>query len=161
MQERFRWNATAIQADAAKALVLLNENNFLAVIGRVKRRGITARPGADDDDFRFDWVHLELNLVLFEIFERLNQVDDKPRCAPAVDDAMIIRNANRRHHPRFNLSLSHHGLLCAAPQAENRDFGPVNDRREMCATNPALVGNRETAALHFFEAELALPRLVG
>jgi hypothetical protein len=57
MQERFRRNATAIEAHAAKAFVALNHDYFLAKIGCVKCCGVSTWSRADNDDFCFDWIH--------------------------------------------------------------------------------------------------------
>ena len=57
VKQRLRRNAAAIQANAAEPLLAFDENDFLAEVGRVKRRRVSARPGADHDDFSFDWVH--------------------------------------------------------------------------------------------------------
>ena len=59
MQQRIGGDATLVQADTAETLVALDKDNFLAEVRRVKGRRITARPGADNYNFSFDWVHGE------------------------------------------------------------------------------------------------------
>ena len=48
----------------------------------------------------------------------------------------------------------------AARDAENRHLGPVDDRRERRAADAAEVGDREAAALHLVERQLAGARLL-
>ena len=54
VQQCLRRNAAAIQADAAQPLVAFDEDDFFAQVRRIKRRRITARSRADDDNFSFD-----------------------------------------------------------------------------------------------------------
>ena len=53
-------DAATIEANAAEPLVALNEQDFLAQVRRVKGRRVSARAGANDYDFSFDWVHEKL-----------------------------------------------------------------------------------------------------
>ena len=59
VQQRLGRDAAAVQADAAQALVPLDQDDFLAEVGRVKGRGIAARARAHNDDFSFDRFHIE------------------------------------------------------------------------------------------------------
>ena len=54
VKQRLGRDAAAVQTHAAEPLFALDENDFLAQVRRVKRRRITARPGADNHNFRFD-----------------------------------------------------------------------------------------------------------
>ena len=47
----------------------------------------------------------------------------------------------------------------SARHAENRDFGPVHDRREIGAADAAEIRDRHAAAAHLLERELPLARL--
>ena len=58
MEQGLGGDAAAVEADAAEAFVALYQNDFLAEVGRVKRRGVTAWPGADNYDFSFDGFHV-------------------------------------------------------------------------------------------------------
>ncbi len=58
VKQRLRRDAAAIQAHAAEMFVAFDENDFLAEVSGVKRRGITARTGADNYDFSFDRIHV-------------------------------------------------------------------------------------------------------
>ena len=57
VEQCFGGDATTVEANPAQSWIALDENDFLAQVGRVKRRGVSARPCADDNDFCFDWVH--------------------------------------------------------------------------------------------------------
>ena len=54
VKQRLRGNAAAVETHAAEPLFALDENDFLAEIRRIKRRGITAGTGANNYNFRFD-----------------------------------------------------------------------------------------------------------
>ena len=57
VQEGLGGDATAIEAHAAELLVLLDEDDFLAFVGRVKRRCVSAGSGANDHDVCLDGFH--------------------------------------------------------------------------------------------------------
>jgi hypothetical protein len=57
VQQSLGRNATAIQANAAELLVLLDEDDFLAEVSRVERRSVSAGACANDYDFCLDRVH--------------------------------------------------------------------------------------------------------
>ena len=57
VQQRLGRDAAPVQADAAQALVALDQDDFLAEVRRVKGRGITARPRAHNYDFSLNWFH--------------------------------------------------------------------------------------------------------
>src|SRR2546427_6313827 len=65
IQQGLGWNATAIEANAAQALVALNENHFLAQVGGVKGRGVTAGAGANYDEIGGDGWHNQICLCLY------------------------------------------------------------------------------------------------
>ena len=54
VEQGFGGNAAAVEADAAQACVPLDEDDFLAEVGRVKCRRVTAGAGAEDHDFSLD-----------------------------------------------------------------------------------------------------------
>ena len=73
IQQGLGWNATAIEANAAQALVALHENHFLAQVGGVKGCGVTAGAGANYDEIGGDGWHnhcLLLVLVLVLVLDR-------------------------------------------------------------------------------------------
>jgi hypothetical protein len=55
VKQRLGRNAAAVQAHAAEPLLAFDQNDLFAQVRRVKRRRITARAGADDNNFSFDW----------------------------------------------------------------------------------------------------------
>ena len=55
VEQRLGRDAAAVQAHAAEPLLALDQNDLLAQVRRVKCRRVTARPGADDHNFSFDW----------------------------------------------------------------------------------------------------------
>ena len=55
-QHRLRRDAAAVQADATQA-VALDKGHAQAARGRLRRRGIAARPAADDGDVAIERVH--------------------------------------------------------------------------------------------------------
>src|SRR5262245_10575213 len=57
MQQRLGRDAAPIQADAAKAFFLFDQDDLFALVRRVEGRGVTAWSGADDYDFSIDWFH--------------------------------------------------------------------------------------------------------
>jgi hypothetical protein len=59
IEQRLGGNAAAIQANSPKPLIALDENDFLAQVGRVKRRGVSARPCAQNYNFSFNRIHEE------------------------------------------------------------------------------------------------------
>src|SRR5207249_2825711 len=50
VQQRLRWNAAAIDADAARVRLGIDERGREAEIGSEKRSGVSARTAADDDE---------------------------------------------------------------------------------------------------------------
>jgi hypothetical protein len=69
VQQRLGGNATAVQADAAKFIVLLDKQNLLAEISRIKRGRVAARAGAQNDYLCLNRIHDD-NLLLFgSVFE--------------------------------------------------------------------------------------------
>ena len=57
VQQRLGGNAAAVQADAAETFVAFDQDDFLAQVGRVKCRGVSAGAGANDHDFSLNWFH--------------------------------------------------------------------------------------------------------
>jgi hypothetical protein len=54
VQQRLRWNAADIEADAAERGVALDQHGVEAEIGAAERGGIAARAGAEDEHAAFD-----------------------------------------------------------------------------------------------------------
>jgi hypothetical protein len=54
VKQRLGRDAAAVQAHAAEPLLAFDEDDLLAQVRRVKRRRVTARPGADNNNFSFD-----------------------------------------------------------------------------------------------------------
>ena len=57
MQQGLGRNAADVHADAAEPGILFDENDFLALVGGVKRGGVAAGAGAENDDFSGDRFH--------------------------------------------------------------------------------------------------------
>jgi hypothetical protein len=79
----------------------------------------------------------------------------------AVDDAMIVRQRQRQLEARRPLAVAPDRLVLRARQAEDGDLGPAHDRREADAADAAQVADREAAARHVVERDLAVARLLG
>src|SRR5262249_7337553 len=95
------------------------------------------------------------------LFERLSAPAQESGRTRAGDDAMVVRQGQRQHQPRLELRAVPRGLVAAARDAEDRDFGPVDDRAEPHAADAAEVRDRDDAARHLVERELAGARLLG
>jgi hypothetical protein len=50
-------NAATVQTNPTQPLVALDERDFLAEVGRIKSRGVTTWPGANDYNLSFDRIH--------------------------------------------------------------------------------------------------------
>ena len=83
-KQRLGGDAAAIEANAAESFVLLDQNDFFAEVGGVKRRGITARPAAHNtisvligsmckSDLRSCDRSTASRQFFVEVFERLHQ----------------------------------------------------------------------------------------
>src|SRR5262249_48934628 len=94
------------------------------------------------------------------LFERFGDPAQESVRVGAVDDAMVVRQRQRQHQPRLELRAVPRGLVAAARDAEDRDFGPVDDRAEPHAADAAEVRDRDDAARHLVERELAGARLL-
>ena len=89
------------------------------------------------------------------------QMAHEPRRRGAVDDAMIVGQAERQHQPRLKrLPVPDRGHL-GTYDAENRHFRRIHDRRERRSADPAERRDGEGRALHFCGRELARARLLG
>jgi hypothetical protein len=58
VEQGFGGYAAAVQANSAEPLIALDEQNFLAKIGRIKSSRVTTWPRAHDYDFSFDRFHV-------------------------------------------------------------------------------------------------------
>ena len=87
------------------------------------------------------------------------QVRREARGERAVDDAVVVGERQRDHQPRHELAPVPDRLHRRARDAEDRDLGRVDDRREARAAEAAEGGDRERPARHVRRAELALARL--
>ena len=94
VKQGFRGDTTAVQTYAAKSLVALDENDFLAHVRCVKRSRVSARAGANDNNFSFDRIHVKSRLnfyhILAEVLQRREQIDREPRRAAAINHEMVI-----------------------------------------------------------------------
>src|SRR6266567_4702777 len=90
-----------------------------------------------------------------EVFERLNQVHRETRGAAAVNDPMIVGERERQHQSRLDLLVAHDCSRRPAAEAEDGNFGLVDDRSEMRAADAALVGDGERAPFQLFGRNLA------
>src|SRR6185295_10114570 len=95
------------------------------------------------------------------LLERLGDPAQEARAVGAVDYAMIVRQRQRQHQSRLEAVAVVDRLGAASGNAEDRHFGPVDDRRERRAADAAEIGDREPATLHVVERELAGARLLG
>src|SRR5258707_11844061 len=69
MQQRFGWDATDVQSRPAQLRILLDERCFEPVLTGANRRGVTARPAADNDQIisHFDFrIAFEFLISLIE-----------------------------------------------------------------------------------------------
>ena len=71
VKQSLRWNAAAIEADAAQAFVLFDQDHFPAQVGGIEGSGVSAGSGADDDDFGFGWVHVHALFLLVLVLDFL------------------------------------------------------------------------------------------
>ena len=74
---------------------------------------------------------------------------------------MVVGQADGHQIANHDLAVAHDGLRHRAAQAENGDFGFVDDRCEVRAADAALVGNGERATLQFVAGDFAFARLGG
>src|ERR1051326_2653777 len=58
IKQRLGRNAAAIEADAAKARIAIDQQNLLAQIGGIKSDRVATRPSAHHNNFRVYWIHL-------------------------------------------------------------------------------------------------------
>ena len=75
VKKGLRRYAAAIEADAAKAFVLFDEDDFLAQVSGVERGRVSTGSGADDDDLGLGWVnvHWLFLLVLVLVLDSLGR----------------------------------------------------------------------------------------
>ena len=75
VKKGLRRNAAAIEADAAEAFVLFDEDDFLAQVSGVERGRVSAGSGADNDDLGLGWVnvHWLFLLVLVLVLDSLGR----------------------------------------------------------------------------------------
>jgi hypothetical protein len=57
VQQRFGRNTPPVEAHSAQPWVAFDKDNFFAQVGRVKSRGISTRPGANDNNFSLNRIH--------------------------------------------------------------------------------------------------------
>lgn len=81
---------------------------------------------------------------VFEVFD--DGVHEAGRLGP-VDDAMVKGERKRQNFSDDDLALSNDGLVGDFPQAENADFGVVDDGRAENAADHAVVRQRKGPAL--------------
>ena len=81
-----------VQTDAAETGVLLDQDNFLAVIGSIKCRGIAAGAGAQHENFSGNRFHglFELYVRFAEGFEAGENVFQKTHGVGAVEHPVVV-----------------------------------------------------------------------
>ena len=89
----------------------------------------------------------------------LTRCDHEPRGGRAVDHAVVVGQRQRHHQARHELATVPDRLHRRARDAEDRDLGRVDDRRERRPADPAERRDRERAALHVAGHQLAVARL--
>src|SRR5256885_13452220 len=65
VEQSLRWDAAAIQTNAAKSFVLLDKDDFLPQVSGIEGSGVPARPGAEDDDVSGGGFHIGTYCFLF------------------------------------------------------------------------------------------------
>ena len=124
-KQRLGRNAAAIEADAAQLFVLLDEQDFFAQVGGVKRGGVTARAGAQHHNFSLNGIHGKYSgrdqpMSFSSKFSKpVHDVKHKPHGRAAVDHAVIVGQRQRQHQARLDFSVAHHRFQRAAAQAED------------------------------------------
>src|SRR5690606_27471765 len=76
----------------------------------------------------------------------------------AVDDPMVVRQRQRQYQARHETAVLEHRTPLTTGDAEDRDLGRVDDRREERSADRAEARYREHAALHLVRTELAVAR---
>ena len=96
------------------------------------------------------------------LLERVDDVAQEAHAVGAVDRCGDRRTATAAASGAARTAPSFHtGSVRDARHAEDGHLGLVDDRRERRAADAAQVGDREAAALHLVERELAGARLLG
>src|SRR4051794_41132410 len=90
-----------------------------------------------------------------QVGQHLREVRAEPRALRAVDDAMVVGQAQRDDQPRLELAAVPHRLRGRLRDAEDRDLGRVDERGEPGPADAAQARDRERAALHVGGLELA------
>src|SRR6266568_1292545 len=141
-------DAAVVQAFAAE-LVPLDEEDVLAELRRADRRGIATGAGPDHHD-----VDENRRGVLQVVPHRLHE-----RGADVAVDHAVVEGAGEVHHlPDDDVVVTHDGPLLDFVDTEDRDLGPVDDRRREDAALLAEGGDRERRALDVRQGELLVAR---
>src|SRR3954471_47137 len=93
-----------------------------------------------------------------QVGEHLHEMRAEARALGAVDDAVVVGQAERDHQPRAELAAVPHRLRRRLRDAQDRDLGRVDQRREPRPADAAEARDRERAALHVARLELPLAR---
>src|SRR5437879_9569682 len=88
-------------------------------------------------------MKLNLNIAFVEVFDGLEEVHGEAGGDGTVNHSVVVRQAEGQHHAGFDGVVPDHRFKRALAQAENGDFGFVDDGREMRATNAALIRDGE------------------
>ena len=157
VQQRLGRDAAAVQADAAEPLLALDEDDFLALVRRVERRGVSARAGADDHDFSFDWFHIESFVVsqLHSASVNFSNACTRSTMNRAALPPSITRwsydSASGSISRGLDLAVAHHGFSAPRPRPRMATSGLLMIGVKCAAADAALVRDRERAALQFVE----------
>jgi hypothetical protein len=82
--------------------------------------------------------------------QRSDDILQKTHRVRAIENAMIIGQAQRQHISHRYFSPYYNRLVLPLANTEDCHLGRVDNRREVAAADTALVGNRKGAALQFF-----------
>src|SRR4051812_38524300 len=90
-----------------------------------------------------------------QVGEHLHEVRAEARALGAIDHAVVVGQAERDHQPRAEVAAVPNRLHRRLRDAQDRDLGRVDQRRERRPADAAEARDRERAALHVGRLELA------
>src|SRR5882724_9880131 len=82
---------------------------------------------------------LYFHVRFVKVLESLDEINDKSGRGTAVNDAVVVGQADGQHHARLDGIVSDHRLERTLPEPEDGDFGFIDDGSEMSAANAALI----------------------
>src|SRR5713226_3400233 len=155
VQQGLRGNAAVNEANSSEALFPVHQDNLVPFVRGIKSRRVAARARADNNNLCPDRIHpaLSLELAVGKFFQHSHYLQNKAHSVRSVHHAMVIGKSEREHRARFDLSIFDYGLQGCPSDPQHGDLGLVDDRSEMTAADPALVGNRKAPSLQFFQRD--------